>query len=136
MLYIDFKNAFGSIDHRRLLFIMSDLGYLQDTINLIENIYSHFNTILTHFGQTQPIPIQWETIHTYIYTYTMRDILSLHLFNIFLEPLLRWLHRKNHSYNFRTSNSRIKSSAYADDLMAIINKPSLQTQLNKLDKHY
>jgi hypothetical protein len=27
LLYIDFKNAFGSIDHARLLAIMADLGY-------------------------------------------------------------------------------------------------------------
>ena len=38
LLYIDFKNAFGSIDHARLLVIMVDLGYPQDAINLIGNI--------------------------------------------------------------------------------------------------
>jgi hypothetical protein len=39
LLYIDFKNAFGSIDHARLLTIMADLDYPQDAINLIGNIY-------------------------------------------------------------------------------------------------
>ena len=38
ILYIDFKNAFGSIDHARLLAIMKDLGYPPDSINLLENI--------------------------------------------------------------------------------------------------
>jgi hypothetical protein len=44
LLYIDFKNAFGSINHARLLAIMTDLGYPQDAINLIGNIYSNSST--------------------------------------------------------------------------------------------
>jgi hypothetical protein len=59
LLYIDFKNVFGSINHTRLLTIMSDLGYPQDVVTLIGNIYSNSTTIFTgsHFGQTKPIPI-------------------------------------------------------------------------------
>ena len=45
LLYINFKNAFGSINHARLLAIMKDLGYLEDAIKLVGNIYSHSNTI-------------------------------------------------------------------------------------------
>ena len=64
ILYIDFKNAFGSIDHAKLLAIMKDLGYPQDAVALIENIYSKSTTTFTeeHFGKTQPIPIQRGTI--------------------------------------------------------------------------
>ena len=64
LLYIDFKNAFGSLDHARLLAIMKDLGYPADAIMLVGNIYSHSNTIFTgeHFGKTKPIPIQRGTI--------------------------------------------------------------------------
>jgi hypothetical protein len=56
LLYIDFKNAFGSIDHAQLLAIMADLGYPQDTINLFGNIYSNSSTIFSgsHFGKTKP----------------------------------------------------------------------------------
>jgi hypothetical protein len=59
LLYIDFKNAFGSIDHARLLAIMIDLGYPQDAINLIGNIYSNSSTRFyrTHFGKTKPVHI-------------------------------------------------------------------------------
>ena len=55
LLYIDFKNAFGSIDHARLLAIMKDLGYPEDVVKLVGNIYSQSNTIFVgeHFGQTQ-----------------------------------------------------------------------------------
>jgi hypothetical protein len=66
ILYIDFKNVFGSIDHARFLAIMKDLGYSNDAIHLIGNIYSHTTTTFTgeHFGKTQPIHIQKGTIDT------------------------------------------------------------------------
>ena len=129
LLYIDFKNAFGSIDHARLLAIMKDLGYPTDSINLIGNIYSQSSTIVTgeHFGKTLPIPIQRGTIQG--------DTLSPYLFIIFLEPLLRWLQQGNNGYTFGTSKVKISSAAYADDLAAIANRlETLQTQLNKIDK--
>jgi hypothetical protein len=48
------------IDHARLLAIMADLGYPQDAINLIGNIYSNSSTRFfgTHFGQTKLVHIQ------------------------------------------------------------------------------
>jgi hypothetical protein len=54
LLYIDFKNAFGSLNYARLLAIMKDLGYPTDAVTLIGNIYLHPNTIFTgeHFGKT------------------------------------------------------------------------------------
>ena len=52
VLYIDFKNAFGSIDHARLLAIMKVLGYPHDAVTLVGNIYSlqHLleNTLVKH----------------------------------------------------------------------------------------
>ena len=84
LLYIDLKNAFGSIDHTKLLAIMADLGYPQDAINLIGNIYSNSSTRFfgTHFGQTKLVHIQRRTIQ--------EDTLNPYIFIIFLEPLLRW----------------------------------------------
>ena len=129
ILYIDFKNAFGSIDHARLLAIMKIFGYPSDVIHLIGNIYSQSSTIFygEHFGKTLLIPIQRGTIQ--------RDILSPYLFIIFLESLLRLLQQGDNGYTFRTSKVQISSATYADDLTTIANKlKSLQAQLNKLDK--
>jgi hypothetical protein len=129
LLYIDFKNAFGSIDHARLLAIMDDLGYPQDAVTLVGNIYSQSSTIFSgnYFSRTLSIPILRVTIQG--------DTLSPYLFIIFLEPLLRWLQTGKHGYPFQTSKSTISSAAYVDDLVIISNKsPSLQTQLNKIDK--
>ena len=94
---------------------MKDLGYLEDAIKLVGNIYSHSNTIFTgeHFGQTQKIPIQRGTIQG--------DTLSPYLFIIFLEPLLRWLQSGKHGYTLGTSKVTINLAAYADDLAIITN---------------
>jgi hypothetical protein len=129
LLYIDFKNAFGSIDHARLLVIMADLGYPQDTINLIGNIYSNSTTIFSgsYFGKTKPVHIQRGTIQG--------DTLSPYLFIISLEPLLRWLERGNLGYTLKTSQHTINSAAYADDLAIITNNiKHIQPQINKIDK--
>ena len=92
---------------------MKDLGYPEDAVKLVENIYSHSNTIFTseHFGQTQKIPIQRGTIQG--------DTLSPYLFIIFLEPLLRWLQNEKYEYTLGTSKITINSTAYADDIAII-----------------
>ena len=41
LTYIDFPNAFGSIDHANLLALMEDLGYPRDAMELITNIYTN-----------------------------------------------------------------------------------------------
>lgn len=38
ILYVEFKNVVGSIDHARLLAVMGDLGYPHDTVALVGNI--------------------------------------------------------------------------------------------------
>ena len=129
LLYIDFTNAFGSIDHARLLAIMEDLGYPLDSVKLIDNIYanSHTTFIGTHFIKTKLIPVQRGTIQG--------DTLSPYLFLIFLEPLLRWLDRDNSGYTFKTSKTTIGSTTYADDLAVISSSINhIQPQLNKIVK--
>lgn len=42
--FIDFRNAFGYIDHARILTIMEDLGFLLDVIEIISNIYADSTT--------------------------------------------------------------------------------------------
>ena len=83
LTYIDFPNAFGSIDHARLLAIMEDLGYPLDAIEIVGNIYNNSTTSFTgsHFGSTLPIEISRGTIQG--------DTLSPYIFIIFLEPLLK-----------------------------------------------
>ena len=95
LLYIDFTNVFGSINHARLLTIMSNLRYPEDTITIINNIYSESYTkfISSHFDPSQPTPIQLGTIQG--------DTLSSYLFILFLKCLLRWVAHNNQGYNFK-----------------------------------
>ena len=108
---------------------MANLGYPEDAITIIGNIYSESYTkiIGSHFDPTQPIPIQRGTIQG--------DTLSSYLFILFLESLLRWLACDNHGYNFKTSKNAISLAAYADDFVIISsNNAHIQPQLEKIDK--
>jgi hypothetical protein len=108
---------------------MVDLGYPQDAINLIGNIYSNSSTIFSgsHFGKTKPIHIQRGTIQG--------DTFSPYLFIISLKSLLRWLERGNLGYKLKTSQYILNSAAYADDLAIITNNiKHIQPQINKIDR--
>jgi hypothetical protein len=90
---------------------MADLGYPQDAINLIGNIYSNSSTMFSgiHFGNTKPGHIQRNTIQGVT--------LSPYLFIISLEPLLRWLKRRINGYTLKTSNHTLTSATYANNLV-------------------
>ena len=83
LTYVDFRNAFGSIDHARLLALITDFDYTLDAVKIVGNIYTNSSTCFTgsHFGTILPIKISRGTIQG--------DTLSPYLFIIFLEPLLR-----------------------------------------------
>ena len=38
LIYIDFRNAFGFIDHARLLVLMENLGCPKDAVEIVSNI--------------------------------------------------------------------------------------------------
>ena len=129
LTYIDFINAFGSIDHARLLALMEDLGYPQDAVKLIGNIYTNSTISFhgSHFGATPPIQINRGTIQG--------DTLSPYPFIIFFDPLLRWLEKDNLGYHFNTSTTTCNTAAYADDLAIITdNITHIQPQIHKLQK--
>ena len=129
LTYIDFRNAFGSIDHVRLLALMEDLGYPSNAVELVGDIYIHSTTSFTgnQFGTTPPVTIGRGTIQG--------DTLSPYLFIIFLEPLLRWLEKDDMGYHFSTSTSTCTTTAYADDLAIISdNINHIQPQILKLQK--
>jgi len=84
LLYVDFSSAFNTIDHDKLLCIMHDLGFPEDAIEVIAELYTDAITkIRLYFAETKPIKIERGTIQG--------DTLSPLLFLIFIEPLLRWL---------------------------------------------
>ncbi len=93
LLYVDFSSAFNTIDHDKLLCIMHDLGFPEDAIEVIAELYTYAMTkIRLYCAETGPIKIERGTIQG--------DTLSLLLFLIFIELLLRWLQSGGRGYKY------------------------------------
>jgi hypothetical protein len=118
--YIDFANAFGSVDHIRLASVMNMLGIPQDAITTVIDLYTDADTRLRlpGHGMTRPIPLKRGTIQG--------DCLSPLLFLLYMEPLLQWLEvGKADGYAPKCSNEtdlqceNLLTNAFADDLALI-----------------
>jgi hypothetical protein len=117
VLYVDFTDAFGSVDHARLHCIMESMGIPRDAIAVIKDLYQGASIVVkTPKGDTPPIPIMGRgTIQG--------DTLSPLLFIIYMEPLLRWLQEDRRTYRMKTSDEEVGPLAYADDLSVITEDP-------------
>ena len=117
LLYVDFSSAFNTIDHNKLLCIMHDLGFLEDAIEMIAELYTDAITkIKLYLAETGPIKIDRGTIQG--------DTLSTLPFLTFIEPLLRWLQSGGRGYIYGCLSKSLHAdhttsvSAYADDMLA------------------
>ena len=134
LLYIDFSSAFNTIDHDKLLQTMHDLGFPEDAIYVIQDLYNNATTkAKLTIGTTEPIQINRGTIQG--------DTLSPLLFTIFLEPLLRWLQVGGRGYRYGSLQASpehkdltTSNAAYADDLLMMTNSHlDLRTQAEKVE---
>jgi len=91
LLKVDFSSAFKSIDHTRLFAVMRKLGYPEDAVKVVVDLYTNATTsITTSAGQSDTVRIQRGTIQG--------DTLSPFLFLLVMEPPLRWLEVGNRGY--------------------------------------
>ena len=142
VLYVDWANAFGSVDHSRLSFVLGLLGVPQDAIEVVGNLYSGASTRLrVPAGLTDPVAILRGTIQG--------DSLSPLLFLLYLEPLLQWLSVDADGYlpGCATDSAacslppldrpeRASYGAYADDLVLFSSTlPGLRRMVAKLDAY-
>jgi len=83
-LIIDFTSAFYTTDHDRMLWIMYDLGFPTDAIEVVKNLYQNATTQvrLPQGGHTDHIPVERGTIQG--------DTLPPFLFLLYIKPLFRW----------------------------------------------
>ena len=134
LLYIDFSSAFNTIDHDKLLQTMYDLGFPEDAIYVIQDLYNNATTkAKLAIGTTESIQINRGTIQG--------DTLSPLLFTIFLEPLLRWLQVGGRGYRYGSlqgspehKDLTTSNAAYADDLLMMTNSHlDLRTQAEKVE---
>ncbi len=90
-LYIDYSNAFNTIDQDKLLQILSDLQFPDVAIDTIKDLYAGATTcVRTPAGLTASVPVERGVLQG--------DTLSPFLFNCFMEPLARWLHAGGRGY--------------------------------------
>lgn len=136
LLQIDFSEAFDTVDHNKLIQVLLALGYPQDAIRVVQNLYTNATTaVLTPYGLTDHIPIHRGTIQG--------DGLSPLLFIIYLEPLLRWLRVGARGYQYSAFTDiadKIRHQApdctFADDLNIMTNSHSdLAIQADKVSAY-
>ena len=113
LTYIDFHNAFGFIDHARLLALVEDLRFPQEAVELVGNIYANSTTSFSSnpFSTTRLIQICRGTIH---------ETLEPYLFIVFLEPPIQWLEEYDLGYHFNTSSTTCTSTTYARGVHSIV----------------
>jgi len=134
MLQVDFSIAFNSIDQDKLLRIMYALGFPTDAIDVVKGLYTEASTILNINGlTTDPIPVDRGTLQG--------DTLSPLLFNLYVEPLLRWLHWGEQGYmpaclaRRQDPTLAVASASFADDLAALAGSlRDVQAQASKITR--
>jgi len=114
LCYLDFKGAFPFTDHKQLVRTLEFLGLPSDFTLLISNLYSGASTqFITPHGHIPPVEIGGETLQG--------DPLSLLLFYLMIESLIRWLNAADKEYYFTSCGLKLSSKWYADDGTLVTN---------------
>ena len=131
-LLVDFTCAFNTTDQDKLLWLMYDMGFPTDAIDVVRDLYTG---ALTSFklpeGRTGPVAVDRGTIQG--------DSLSPFLFLLYIEPLLRWLHVGGRGYEVKSCGAKdgqpivLSSVAFADDITPVTGRLSdLRVQAEKI----
>ena len=127
LTWLDLQEAFPSVSHELMIFMMDRLGLSGSVLRVVRDIYSH-STMTVRTGKeshTPPIPQN-------------RGVkqgcpLSPILFNIVLEGLLKYLSTSTAGYEM--AGHKLNNLAYADDVcMVASSKPELQGLLDRCDE--
>jgi hypothetical protein len=132
ILFVDFSNAFNTVQHLTLQLILKWEGIPDHMCKCVASLYANASTqIITPAGLTTEIPITRGTLQG--------DTLSPLLFLLYLEPLLRWLHQGNRGYHFgclspaQNVQHQLSAAAFADDLAATTRTlADMQVQAQKI----
>ena len=110
--WIDFRNAFGSADHKVVFDFCKILNVPKYIRNIIENIYTG------SFFQVEYEKNLWSDPITLEKGVKQGCCLSPTIFNMFLEPLLRWLKIGNAGVKIN-NNDKINILGYCDDIATV-----------------
>eukprot|EP00854_Cymbomonas_tetramitiformis_P001377 gene1377-biopygen1224 len=136
--YIDFENAYGSVDHKKLIATLKHLGVPAQLTEAIKDILGEEEEdsiqMRAKVGEqvSEEIPIRRGILQG--------DNMSPLLFILYLEALLRWLEVGNHGYQHMyvadkelRDELRTSSGAFVDDLIILTRlMTGMEQQLKKL----
>ena len=128
-IWLDLKNAFGSVRHDYLNFVLEHYGIPNWLRTYLSSFYSNIKaSIETSYFTTAAISLKCGVFQG--------DTLSPMLFLLAINPLLKYLEtQERHGYALR--NKRIVTLAYADDLSLIsCNQIVAQRILNEVNKRF
>lgn len=135
LFFIDFRNAFGSVEHELIFWVFQQLGIPSNSkiIQTIKNIYTDsFFLIKSANGSSKSIARTKGVFQG--------CPLSPTLFLFAIDPILRWLNNTPGEYSFiNYQKSMLKTSikclGYADDLLYFRSNPSsIETMCKKLQE--
>lgn len=112
IVLIDFKNAFDRVSHEYLRRIMVRMGFGQKFTLMVRNLFAHATSRVSVNGSLTPsISVQRSV--------RQGCPLSMSLFSIALDPLLRLITQECHG--LQLGPVRLTCKAYADDLGVFVN---------------
>ncbi|KAK3264600.1 hypothetical protein CYMTET_26673 [Cymbomonas tetramitiformis] len=136
--YVDFENAYGSVDHKRLITTLKHLGVPPQLTEAVRDILGENEEdsmqMRAKVGDqvSEEVPIRRGILQG--------DSMSPLLFILYLEPLLRWLEVGDHGYQHKYATDkelrgelRTSSGAFVDDLIILTKlMTGMEQQLKKL----
>ena len=129
LCYLDFKGAFPSTDHKQLVRTLELLGLPSDFTLLISNLYNGASTqFITSHGHTPPVGIGRGILQG--------DPLSPLLFDLMIEPLVRWLNAADKGYSITSCGLKLTSKRYADDGTLVTNSVADLLSLLSIVQHF
>jgi hypothetical protein len=126
--YLDFRAAFTSISHERLETMLKYAGIPEDAMHVLADLYTNVTTsVRVPAGLSPAVAILRGVIQG--------DCISPSTFNIFLDPLLRWLDHGSCGYTPSSLDCKIAVAGFADDLaLANKNATDAQRQMRKIQR--
>jgi hypothetical protein len=129
LCYLDFKGASPSADRDQLVRTLSFLGLPKEFINIINNLYSGATIeFMTPHGHTSPIGIRRCTLQG--------DPLSPLVFDVMIEPLIKWLASSNKGYDITSCGLQLASKWYTDDGTLVTNTVDDMIALLDILEHF
>ena len=123
--WLDFANAFGSVDHKLINYCTKYLNLPNYLQSIIENLYNN-SFFQVKVGSTYTSPILLER------GVKQGDGLSPILFNLCLELLLRWLNVDN---NTKINDVKLSFLGYADDVNILELGTDKKTVIKNMNNH-